>query len=103
MKMGHKSILVVASALTAALAAGAAARAAANGDGYQFIMSGDPIAAAVADTSSASSGTIALVGGPLAGGVVYGSELEARFRTMDDSNLTSLRSGTMRGSMIVLF
>ena len=99
-----KGIRAAAAALSVALvAAGAVPRAAANGDEYQFIISGDPVAAAVAGSSSASSETSALVGGPLADGSVYGGELEARFRTTNDSNLSWLRSDKPKGCIISLF
>ena len=79
-----------AAALTAAMAA--APLAAANGDEYQFIISGDPVAAETEDSCSASSEATALTSGTLADEIVYDSELEARYRTMDDSNTCSLRS-----------
>ena len=87
-------------ALSAALAA--APLAAANGDGYQFIISGDPVAAAAAGSSSASSATAALAVGSLSDGFVYDSEFEARSRTTDDSNASSLRSDPCTG-MILTF
>ena len=79
-----------AAALTAAMAA--APLAAANGDEYQFIISGDPVAAETEDSCSASSEATALTSVTLADEIVYDSELEARYRTMDDSNTCSLRS-----------
>ena len=65
-------------ALTAAMAA--APLAAANGDEYQFIVSGDPVAAATVGSSSARSDEITLETGALR---VAGSadDLEARSRT----------------------
>ena len=79
-----------AAALTAVIAA--APLAAANGDEYQFIISGDPVAVETEDSCSASSEATALTSGTLADEIVYDSELEARYRTMDDSNTCSLRS-----------
>ena len=87
---------------TAALAAtlSAAPLAAARGDGYQFIISGDPVAAASAGSSSASSATSSLVGGPLAAGRVVAAALEGRFRTADDSATGALRSDKAVGTII---
>ena len=89
-------------AATAALAAtlSAAPLAAARGDGYQFIISGDPVAAASAGSSSASSATSSLVGGPLAAGRVVAAALEGRFRTADDSATGALRSDKAVGTII---
>ena len=89
--------MTIKTAAAAALMAAIAASpfAAANGDDeeeYQFIISGDPVAAATVGSSSSSSATAALVGGPIADGVVFNSVLEARYRTMDESNTSSLRS-----------
>ena len=89
-----------AAALTAAMAA--APLAAANGDECPFILSGDPVAAATAGSSSSSSATAALAVGTLSDGFMYGLEFEARSRTTDDSNLSSLRSDPSRG-MILTF
>ena len=89
-----------AAALSAAMAVGPFA--AANGDDYQFIISGDPVAAATADSSSASSGTCSLTGGPLADGTVFESELEGRYRTMEDSPARKLRSDKFK-SLIISF
>ena len=87
-----------AAALSAAIAVGPLA--AANGDEYQFIISGDPVAAATEGSSSASSGTCALTGGPLADGTVFASSLEGRYRTMDDSPARKLRSDKFKTLMI---
>ena len=87
-----------AAALSAAMAVGPLA--AANGDEYQFIISGDPVAAATEGSSSASSGTCALTGGPLADGTVFASSLEGRYRTMDDSPARKLRSDKFKTLMI---
>ena len=85
-------------ALTATLTA--APLAAANGDEYQFIVSGE-VVAATTGCSSDSSATTALTSGSLADGFVYGDELEARYRTMDESNTCSLRSD--RAGCIISF
>ena len=87
-----------AAALSAAIAVGPLA--AANGDEYQFIISGDPVAAATEGSSSASSGTCSLTGGPLADGTVFASSLEGRYRTMDDSPARRLRSDKFKTLMI---
>ena len=49
-------------------------------------------AAALTAAIAAAPLAAALTSGTLADGVVYGSEFEARYRTMDDSNTCSLRS-----------
>ena len=85
-------------ALTATLTA--APLAAANGDEYQFIVSGE-VVAVTTGCSSDSSTTTALMSGPLADGFVCGAELEARYRTMDESNTCSLRSD--RAGFIISF
>ena len=87
-----------AAALSAAMAVGPLA--AAHGDEYQFIISGDPVAAATEGSSSASSGTCTLTGGPLADGTVFASSLEGRYRTMDDSPARKLRSDKFKTLMI---
>ena len=86
-----------AAALTAAFAA--APLAAANGDEYQFIVSGE-LVAVTEGCSSGSSATAAFTSGTLAGGIVYDSVLEARYRTTDESNTSSIR--TDRAGMIIL-
>ena len=87
-----------AAALTAAFAA--APLAAANGDEYQFIVSGE-LVAVTGGCSSCSSSTTSLTSGTLADGIVYDSELEARYRTTDESNTCSLSSDKI--GMIILF
>ena len=87
-----------AAALSAAMAVGPLA--AANGDEYQFIISGDPVAAATEGSSSASSGTGPLTGGPLADGTVFASELEARYRTTGESQARRLRSDKFKSIFI---
>ena len=87
-----------AAALSAAIAVGPLA--AANGDESQFIISGDPVAASTEGSSSASSGTGPLTGGPLADGTVFESELEGRYRTMGESSARRLRSDRFKSFMI---
>ena len=82
-----------AAALTAAITA--APLAAANGDEYQFIVSGDPIAAATVGSSSAISDEITLETGALR---VVGSadDLEARSRTTGASVAIALNATKFR-------
>ena len=82
-----------AAALTAAMAA--APLAAANGDEYQFIISGDPVAAATVGSSSASSAEIALETGALR---VAGTanDLEARSRSNGASIAIALNATKFR-------
>ena len=90
-------------AAVAALASAMAAAplTAARGDGYQYIISGDPVAAETADSSSASSATSSLTSGTLADGYVLASELEARSRTTGESALTALRSDKFNATIII--
>ena len=82
-----------AAALTAAMAA--APLAAANGDEYQFIVSGDPVAAETVGSSSASSDEITLETGALR---VAGSadDLEARSRASRTSVAIALNATKFR-------
>ncbi len=86
-----------AAALSAAMAA--VPLAAARGDGYQFIVSGEVVAATTGCSSDSSEAT-PLTSGMLADGCVYASTLEARYRTMDESNTSRLRSDL--AGMIIL-
>ena len=86
-----------AAALTAAMAA--APLAAANGDEYQFIVSGE-LVAVTTGCSSDSSETSSLTSGTFADGVVSDSVLEARNRTMDESATSALRSDKFKGMII---
>jgi anti-sigma factor RsiW len=90
-------------AAVAALASAIAAAplTAARGDGYQYIISGDPVAAETADSSSASSATSSLTSGTLADGHVLASELEARYRTAGESAVTALRSDKFNATIII--
>ena len=91
-------------AATAALAAtmSAAPLAAANGDGYQYILSGDPVAAETAGSSSAASAPSSLTSGTLANGFVLASDLEARARTRGESPLSALRSDKFVATVIII-
>ena len=97
-----ETLMSKAKAAAAALSAAfvAAPLAAANGDEYQFIISGE-IVAVTEGCSSDSSSTTLLTSGTLADGVVYDSELEARYRTSDESNTSSLSSDKI--GMVILF
>lgn len=88
-----------AAALASAMAA--APLTAARGDGYQYIISGDPVAAETADSSSASSATSSLTSGTLADEHVLASELEARYRTAGESAVTALRSDKFNATIII--
>ena len=70
-------------------------------DDYQFIISGDPVAAASANTSASASSGSALETStrslPL--GAV---SLEARYRTMDETLGVGLRSDPPRGTFIII-
>ena len=90
-------------ATVAALASAMAAAplTAARGDGYQYIISGDPVAAETADSSSASSATSSLTSGTLADGYVLASELEARYRTTGESAFMALRSDKFNATIII--
>ena len=94
-----RKVKAAAAALTAAFAA--TPLAAANGGGdYQFIISGDPVAAETVGSSSDSSATSALESGTLADGVVLESAFETRYCTWYDSPARSLRSDECRGMII---
>ena len=76
--------MAAAAALTGVFAV--ASFAAGDEDEYRFIISGDPIAAATVDSSSA--------------GAVFEGALEARYSTCDESVAQSLRSDDPRGLVI---
>ena len=86
-----------AAALTAAIAA--APLAAANGDEYQFIISGDPVAAETVDTSESASIGTALVTSTRTSPTAAAS-LEARYRTFDESVGIKLRTDSPKGMII---
>ena len=66
---------------------GAAALLPLHADTYQFIISGDPVAAATADSHSVASAA---------------TSLETRYRTWDESDGIALRSDKYRGMMIII-
>ena len=86
-----------AAALTAAIAA--APLAAANGDGYQFIISGDPVAAETVDSRESASIGTALVTSTRTSPTEAAS-LEARGRTFDESDGIKLRTDSPKGMII---
>ena len=96
--MTEKKVAAVALAATLT----AAPLATANGDEYQFIISGDPVAMATEGSSSASSGLAALAVGTLGDELVCESEFEARSRTMDESSAHALRSDPFVNTIIIV-
>ena len=70
-------------------------------DAYQFIISGDPVAAATVGSRAVASPGISLVTGTLTAPTAAAS-LEARFRTWYESIGIALRSDKFRG-MIITF
>ena len=98
---GETTMSKIKAAATALAAVFTAAPLAAENDGdYQFIISGDPVAAATEGSSSASSAAGALAGGPLADGTVFAASLEGRYRTRDDSPARKLRSDKFRSTIM---
>ena len=74
-------------AVSAAAMCVAAALLPLHADTYQFIISGDPVAAATADSHSVASAA---------------TSLEARYRTWDESDGIALRSDKYRGLLIIV-
>ena len=94
-----KKVRAAAARLTVAM--GTALFATANGEEYQFIISGDPVAAETVGSASASSATSALTSGTLAEGfVLVASSFEARSRTLGESAMRALRADKFRGITI---
>ena len=81
--------------LTFCLAAGAS-----FGD-YQYIISGDPMAAATEDSCAVSSVATSLVTATESTRSAA-SPIEARYRTWDESDGIALRSDKYRATMIIL-
>ena len=69
-------------------------------DTYQFIISGDPVAAETVRSHAAVSSSTSLVTGVRTAPTVSAS-LEARYRTWDESNGTAIRSDKA-GIIIIL-
>ena len=80
---------------------GAAALLPLHADEYQFIISGDPVAAATADSHAVASAATSLETATRSGGSVA-SALEARYRTWDESDGIALRSDECRGMMVII-
>ena len=74
-------------AVSAAAMCIAAALLPLHADTYQFIISGDPVAAATADSHSVASAA---------------TSLETRYRTWDESDGIALRSDKYRGLLIIV-
>ena len=89
-------------AAVAALAMATAPLVAATGSEYQFIISGDPVAAETAGSFSDYSDTTSLTVGMLADGIVCDSEFEARSRTTEESATGPLRSDEFKGFVILI-
>lgn len=70
-------------------------------DGYQFIISGDPVAAATVNSKASASAGTALVTSTRTFWTVA-SSLEARFRSMDKSDGISLRTDKFKGIVLLL-
>ena len=87
--------------LMVAVAIGAAALLPLHADTYQFIISGDPVAAATADSHSVASAATSLETATRSGGSAA-SALEARYRTWDESDGIALRSDEYHGMMIII-
>ena len=90
--MNKLLLMICAAAMLAPLVASA--------DGYQFIISGDPVAAAMVNSSAKVSSSTALVSGTLSKPTAAAS-LEARYRTWELSNSTALRSDKTGMTIVV--
>ena len=73
---------------------------AALADTYQFIISGDPVAAATEDICTVASTATSLVTATRSGGSAA-SPIEARYRTWDESDGIALRSDKYCATMII--
>ena len=87
-----KSVAILAVLLAAAATAGA--------DTYQFIISGDPVAASTVDSCVAASAATPLETATRNDRSVA-SPIEARYRTWDESDGIALRSDQYRATMII--
>ena len=70
-----------------------------SADGYQFIISGDPVAVATANSSASASSGTALVTSSRTSPTAVAS-LEARYRTIDETDGIALRTDEFRGIII---
>jgi len=80
---------------------GAAALLPLHADTYQFIISGDPVAAATADSHSVASAATSLETATRTDRSAA-SPLEARYRTWDESDGIALRSDKYHGLLIII-
>ena len=72
-----------------------------SADDYQFIISGDPVAVATANSSvSASSGTALVTSSRTSPTAV--ASLEARYRTIDETDGIALRTDEFKGMVITI-
>ena len=71
-----------------------------SADGYQFIISGDPVSVAAANSSASASSGTSLVTSSLTTPTAAAS-LEARYRTWEFSNCTALRSDKAGTTILV--
>lgn len=85
----------------AAVAAAMLAPLLAPADGYQFIISGDPVAAATANSSRAETPSTALVTSSRTTPTVA-APLEARYRTFAPTAGIKLRSDAAKGMILVV-
>ena len=98
----HSTIIKSTCGKLAALAVVAAtALMPSRADTYQFIISGDPIAAATVDSCAVASSATALATGTYSASTAATS-LEARYRTWDESDGITLRSDKCRGFMLFI-
>lgn len=70
-------------------------------DTYQFIISGDPIAAATMGTCATASAATALETATRSSGSAA-SQIEARYRTWDESDGIALRSDKYVATIIII-
>ena len=68
---------------------------------YQYIISGDPVAAATVDSCAAASSATSLVTSTHSARTAA-APLEARYRTWDESDGIALRSDKYRGLLIIV-
>ena len=91
-----KAALGVATALAIATAPQAI-----SANGYQYIISGDPVAAATENSCVLASSGTALVTGTRAAPTTA-APLEARFRTWDETAGIALRSDKVRAFILIV-
>ena len=72
-----------------------------SADDYQFIISGDPVAAATANSSKSATPGTALVTSSRTAPTVAAS-LEARYRTIEETDGIALRTDKFIGLTVIL-